>query len=228
MNAKIQYGEEILIENINNSWDKRIFVTYTHSGVLCVINGDEDLFDGSKDYVVTEWTNYKKIEHEYQWIYDDGSHFAMTSKWYTSEKSFRAFNQNLHIVSPERYAGMPETKITSQNLVGTWETIRLTEIYDSVVLWQGQIPGGGWKYSTSMFNNSEILEFLEGGEIRDQPDLLWTYRSNQVILESISGEDPVSLMVINAWDWENSCPTIAFTGLSPDGFGFWGKKVVSE
>ena len=127
------------------------------------------------------------------------------------------------VVSPERYAAMPEHRISSGDISGPWEMITLNEVEDTVVLWQGQIPYGGWHYDTTMFNNPVAVRFLEGGSMENQPGTTWKFDDGRLLIENQEGI--TELMVSNAWDWERKKQTLTATGINPGGIGIWGKKM---
>lgn len=129
------------------------------------------------------------------------------------------------VVSPERYAGIPQIQLTVKEIIGKWENILLSEINDSIRHWQGQIPPGGWHYDTLQFNNSNILEFMQDGKVLNQPDVTWKLIDNRLQVKILSTGRYIELLLSSEWDWENKHNTIVYTGLSPNGFGIWGKRI---
>ncbi len=127
------------------------------------------------------------------------------------------------VVSPERYNPVPEKVIGKEDIPGTWEMIRLNEIYDSTVLWQGQIPPGGWHYDTTLYNNSVFISLLEGGNTEGSGGEKWDLENNLLILSDQNGK-LTKLILSPGWDWENHLETITGTGLSEKGTGIWLKK----
>ncbi len=133
------------------------------------------------------------------------------------------------VVSPERYAVIPQAPITKEELAGSWETIHLAAVKDTVKLWQGQIPPGGWHYSTAMFNNARIINLLNNGKIDgDQAFTSWQLKDNTLQLQAAAGGKETTVILSRGWDWEKSRETIVFTGLAPDGFSLWGKQVAQD
>ena len=129
------------------------------------------------------------------------------------------------VVSPERYAGVPDAPIVEEDLTGTWEYMHLAEVNDTVTLWQGQIPAGGWHYSHEMFNNSKKVELLKDGEIQGDVEFdSWKLDGKKLLLQKKGEQNATSLFLTHGWDWENKKQTILFTGLAKDGFSIWGKK----
>jgi arabinan endo-1,5-alpha-L-arabinosidase len=127
------------------------------------------------------------------------------------------------VVSPERYAGMPGLEIKNKNITGRWEMISLNEVADSVVLWQGQIPPGGWHYDTTMFNNPVVVNFNDDGSIDNMPGYNWKMNNNRLLVKNHEGT--TELIVSNAWDWERKKQTIILSGIKPNGIGIYGKKL---
>jgi arabinan endo-1,5-alpha-L-arabinosidase len=129
------------------------------------------------------------------------------------------------VVSPERYAAVPQTVISENEIIGTWETIQLKELDNKVKLWKGQIPGGYWKYDTTRFDNSKRMIFLQDGRIKDKSFLHWSLNKNLLTLYNSKTQIAYVLIVSRGWDWERKKLTIVFTGLGKDGYSFWGKKL---
>ncbi|MBN1184288.1 MAG: arabinan endo-1,5-alpha-L-arabinosidase [Bacteroidales bacterium] len=127
------------------------------------------------------------------------------------------------VVSPERFADLPQDIISKKEIIGKWEIIELNEIADSVILWQGQIPPGGWKYDTTLFNNFKMIELNKNGSVIGYKDYTWKYKDDRIWLEK--GEDAVELIVGREWDWEKGHATIVFSGIKKDGTGIYGKKI---
>ena len=132
------------------------------------------------------------------------------------------------VLSPQRYAGVSDKPIREEELLGDWEFIQLAEVKDTVTLWQGQIPPGGWHYSTAMFNNSTPLKLQAQGALQAEANFTgWKLEGNKLLLQSDGGRAPVSLILSRGWDWENSRETLVFTGLNEKGHSLWGKRVQS-
>jgi arabinan endo-1,5-alpha-L-arabinosidase len=123
------------------------------------------------------------------------------------------------VVSPERYAGMPQRDIEDAEVAGDWEIISLNEIPDNVKLWQGQIPPGGWTYSTKEFNVSKTFQ-LSGNHTTDHPQYnKWLLNDNVLTLNG------TNCKIFTGWDWENRRHTLLFSGIQENGSSIWGKKV---
>jgi arabinan endo-1,5-alpha-L-arabinosidase len=133
------------------------------------------------------------------------------------------------VVSPQRYAGVPQTAIREADLAGSWEVIQLAEVQDTVTLWQGQIPPGGWHYSTAMFNNPSLVQLQPQGQLAANPHYSgWTLKGTSLQLQPAGQGTPLRLILSRGWDWENRRETIVFTGLNEQGYGVWGKQVSAE
>lgn len=131
------------------------------------------------------------------------------------------------VVSPERYAALPNKNIKKRNLSGRWEVITLAEIADSARLWQGQIRWGGWRYDTTLFNNAQPVNLSDDGTISHwQGYYGWDYSDNRL---SVFGKsDTLVLQVDNEWDWERKYPTLIFTGINKKGYSVWGKRLQTK
>lgn len=128
------------------------------------------------------------------------------------------------VVSPEKYAGVPQSDIAENEMAGKWEFIPLADIEDTVTLWQGQIPPGGWHYSTAMFNNSKEMALMDNGLLEGEVGYeRWRKEDDKIYFTN--GEEEVELIISRGWDWENGNQTLLFTGLDKEGFSIWGKKI---
>lgn len=129
------------------------------------------------------------------------------------------------VVSPERFAGVPNTQVSEDELLGEWEFIHLAEVNDTVTLWQGQIPPGGWHYSDAMFNNSIKIQLKEGGKIEGISKYdSWEMKDSKFYLFSVGDSEKIEVIATHGWDWENDREALLFTGIAKDGFSIWGKK----
>ena len=114
------------------------------------------------------------------------------------------------VVSPERYAGVPQKRVRRSDVTGTWEhmvlayqdkhnvsgPIRLTD--------DGEIRANGAKLGVCRFGErAQMLELRWGNGFTDR------------------------VRVIGGLDWERRPrrPTLLYTGLNGDGTAIWGKKV---
>ncbi|MBA7521804.1 hypothetical protein ES705_13915 [subsurface metagenome] len=112
------------------------------------------------------------------------------------------------VVSPERYAGVPQCAITSDSLLGEWEHLILT------------YKTGGNYHSTST-----PLELHTDGTFNSNTANIWTLDKDTLLLSWDSGNSIDKLIVFWGWDWENSCKTLLYTGMNEDGVCSWGKKM---
>lgn len=108
------------------------------------------------------------------------------------------------VISPERYAGLPQETIKEEDLVGTWEHLVLDYQYramqesDHIVLNSNNTIGGNLSGTWALDSDAGIL----------------TINGREHILE-------------NSWDWEASprSSTITYTGIDSEGRAVWGKKI---
>lgn len=109
------------------------------------------------------------------------------------------------VVSPERYAAVPQSGVTADRIAGAWEHIGLVHI--------------------SQKNTSVTLVLEEGGSIESRPDASWSYDEDLLSI-SFSAGDPYRCRVFDEWDWENGNPTLVYTGMNSSGECIWGKQVL--
>lgn len=107
------------------------------------------------------------------------------------------------VVSPERYAAVPQTAITAEDLVGNWEIINMDYQYRTI------------QHSVSVL-------FSANGTLTGGVSGNWTYDANTKTL-MVNGQE---CKVSNGWDWEATPRrrTITLTGLSGNGKPIWGKR----
>ena len=108
------------------------------------------------------------------------------------------------VVSPERYAAVPETEITEKSIVGTWEHITLEYRYREI-------------------QRSSMINFNEDYSVSGSITGTWSFDKSSNTL-TINND---KVIVEDAWDWEASPrkTTITYTGLTSGGRSIWGKKV---
>lgn len=120
------------------------------------------------------------------------------------------------VVSPERFAGESEQKISEENIIGNWEQILLPRYDDSL-------------------QASKQIQFLKNGRIKDDEKSSWKLSGENLLKLSIYNPDAApddystyNLKVIPAWDWENWNWTLVFTGMDQNGTVLWGKKQIDN
>lgn len=107
------------------------------------------------------------------------------------------------VVLPQRYANVPQTIITDEDLVGTWEHINLS-------------------YSFRNQRTSSSLTLLPSYMAVGALNGRWSYDSYTKTLTI----GATKLKVERELDWEASprVPTIVYSGLNSSGVSLWGKK----
>lgn len=110
------------------------------------------------------------------------------------------------VLSPERYAGVPQVELSPKDLEGRWEYISLDR--------------------TEVKNRSSNVTLLPGGSIDQYPDGSWSFDSseNKVSIQ-LSVNYQFEAQVMRGWDWENDDLALLFTGLDSEGVSQWGKRV---
>ena len=107
------------------------------------------------------------------------------------------------VVSPERYAGVPQTEITAEKIAGTYEIINLN-----------------YQYRT--MQTSVMVSLNANGTVGGGMTGSWSYNSTTKSV-NINGFE---CKVFDAWDWEASPRkvTLALSGYNAEGKTIWGKK----
>lgn len=149
-------------------------------------------------------------------IYCDSGNYFM---FHQARPTTAIYNMVLHtrkifwingwpVVSPERYANTPQCKIEADSIAGKWEHMQLT-------------------YSKSV-KNSEFIELAADNTFDNNQENTWELKDSLLLLKWSNGILTDSLIVSYAWDWENRCTTIIFTGINNYGTCRWGKKINQE
>ncbi|WP_162054448.1 arabinan endo-1,5-alpha-L-arabinosidase [Pontibacter pamirensis] len=119
------------------------------------------------------------------------------------------------VVSPERYAGVEQTAVAADELVGDWERIVLR--YNIVPGYANEQVSPDFQVATSLMLNAD-------GTLNTDPASTWTYESPWLELKWSNGRTE-KMYVERGRDWENKeASTLLFTGLDEQGTAIWGKK----
>lgn len=108
------------------------------------------------------------------------------------------------VVSPERYAGVPATELTTDKIAGTYEIITMN-------------------YQYRVMQTSVMVSLNANGTVGGGMTGSWSYNStNKEVL--INGQ---KCKVFDSWDWESTPRkvTLAISGFTSDGKTIWGKKM---
>ncbi len=120
------------------------------------------------------------------------------------------------VVSPERYAGVPQSEITADELAGN---------YEQIILGYQVVPGYDQEQTQADFQTSINLLLDASGSINGNASNQWSYENGWLTLQWANGYTD-KLHVERGRDWENRIEsTILLTGLNQDGTAIWGKKV---
>jgi arabinan endo-1,5-alpha-L-arabinosidase len=108
------------------------------------------------------------------------------------------------VVSPERYAGVPQTTITAATIAGTYEIINMD-----------------YQYRT--MQTSVMVSLNANGTVGGGITGTWSYDSTNKAV-TING---IECKVFDAWDWESSPRkvTLAISGTNAQGKPLWGKRM---
>lgn len=109
------------------------------------------------------------------------------------------------VLSPERYAAVPKTKITESSLIGTWEQITMQYQYKTI------------QKSVSVTLKSD---HTLGGSVAGT----WMFDE---VKKNLTINSTTQVLVTDGLDWEASTrkPTLLFSGLTSKGISVWGKKM---
>lgn len=135
-------------------------------------------------------------------------HYMMVRKMY--------FVDGWPVLSPERFAGEKEQKISTSTLAGSWECISFTSFDNS--------------QETSL--KAQLSAFGSDGTGKlelDGKNGSWSYDENQNLLTlKLPDGSTLHAKAEICWDLENSKAAVCFTGLSSDGTAWWGKTTTES
>lgn len=106
------------------------------------------------------------------------------------------------VVSPERYAGVPDTEITEEDIVGGWQQITMD-------------------YQYRVQQTATLVSFNNNGTLSGGVSGTWSLDAENNTL-TINGNE---CKLFNSWDWEASPRklTLTYSGFTPEGKPIWGK-----
>ncbi|WP_207424796.1 arabinan endo-1,5-alpha-L-arabinosidase [Desertivirga brevis] len=122
-------------------------------------------------------------------------------------------------VSPERYANVPQTPITRNDIVGKYE--KILHFYDVV-------PGYATEQTDAQIKRTFAIDDLRAdGTIGGNAADTWTFNAPILRTSFANGAFVDSLYVSRERDWENKKPsTIVYSGRNSAGnLSIWGKKI---
>lgn len=122
------------------------------------------------------------------------------------------------VVSPERYAGTPQRTVSSDELTGEWEVIK---VKDPVDIRRPEPEREGGRPSRNGWHRSSRIS-VKAAEKDDK----WRFdEKSQLLSLEIGDEKYENLIIFVGHDWERETDTVLFTGLDREGNSFWGKKI---
>lgn len=121
------------------------------------------------------------------------------------------------IVSPERYANVPDETVSTGEIAGS---------YEQIVLGYATVPGYEAEQSDPQYNLAYSTILGSDGKINNDPNNTWAYDAPWLELRWNNGQFVDKLHVSRERDWENKkASTIVMTGLNGGGLAIWLKKV---
>lgn len=145
-------------------------------------------------------------------VFRDGDRYFIANQ---GRPSTSIFNMVLHlreifwiddwpVVSPQRFADVPEWEIAPEDITGEWEHMTLG-------------PGG-------FHARPDIISFDTEGTIGGSDANTWSLSGDTLIMSWSDGQYIDKLIVHWGWDWENRFVTLLYTGMNQNGLNIWGKK----
>lgn len=109
------------------------------------------------------------------------------------------------VVSPQRFANVPDWPIHRDSIVGRWEHMPL--------------------HAAGVHALPEIMSFDANGAINGSTANTWSLSGDTLILSWQGGLFRDRLLLHWGWDWENRHVTLLYTGMNQHGLNLWGKKI---
>lgn len=132
------------------------------------------------------------------------------------------------VVSPERYAAVPDRKFQTADLTGVWEIIRIEDPKSDRKLEAGQVLWGEGRMKPGETNTSVIMSLYRDGYLTYAGSKTgsWSLDTDSQLLTLTLGSETINNIIVHAGhDWERQTDTILFTGLDSRGRSIWGKLV---
>lgn len=186
------------------------------------INGnDMTIFSDNSPMILFPY----KFNHHVGWqgtghnsVFKDGEQYYIAHQ---GRPSTSIYNMVLHVrkifwiddwpvISPQRYADVPQIDITEDMIYGQWEHIPMI-------------------YNMSVTNlTPDIITLDSIGRINGNSQNTWALNADTLTMSWFNGQYIDKLIVSQAWDWENRVLTLVYTGMNQGGLNIWGKKINQE
>lgn len=149
-------------------------------------------------------------------VFRDGDKYFMANQ---GRPSTSMFNMVLHlremfwidgwpVVSPQRYASVPDWDISPEDIAGDWEHMTLD-------------PGG-------FHARPDVISLDADGSIGGSSQNTWSLEEDTLYVSWNGGEYVDRLILHWGWDWENRFATLLYTGMNQNGLNIWGKRTDHE
>ena len=120
------------------------------------------------------------------------------------------------IVSPERYANVPDNAVTESEIAGD---------YEQIVQGYAVVPGFDQEQTDPQYNVAFNTTLNADGKINGDPNNTWGYTAPWLELRWAGGLFIDKLRVSRERDWEKKkTSTVVMTGLNGGGLSIWMKK----
>lgn len=126
-------------------------------------------------------------------------------------------------VSPERYNGDEDQKISADDVPGKWEIIFLRSRIPNRGLEAGQILWGENLLQSNEVDTSQIILLNKDHSLSGEKTGDWQYSDNFIKLKL--DREKLDACVFIGHDWENQTRTLLFTAIDKQGNSVWGKKI---
>lgn len=112
------------------------------------------------------------------------------------------------VVSPQRFADVPQWEIHEDSIAGQWEHMTLV---------------------TSGFHTTpEFITFDNNGTVNGSANNTWWLSEDTLNISWNDGQYYDRLLLHWGWDWENRHVALLYTGMNQNGLNVWGKKINQE
>lgn len=168
-------------------------------------NGSEGWYGPGHNTILQDGSNWYMLHH---------ARGASDKNWtYLHVRKMLWTGDGWPVVSPERYTGETESTLTSNTVIGQWESIVLDRNNN------GQLT-------------SSTISLLASGKIGSETSAnRWEFTAPNTLklYWHAPGQAPNdywidTVKVMESWDWEKNRRTYIYTGMNQSGTNIWGKK----
>ncbi|MCD7936527.1 MAG: arabinan endo-1,5-alpha-L-arabinosidase, partial [Tannerellaceae bacterium] len=163
-----------------------------------------------------ETNNYPVLTHPYRFenhpgwagtghcgvVQDEGRYFMMHQGRLSPDNQLMVLHlremfwtaEGWPVVSPERYAGIPQEELIAADFIGDWEIILVRDSKYERDLWAGQILWGEGELQKEEVDVSTRYTFTKEGQVQGEQEGTWSYHPRKGLCLELGGEKITGLI----------------------------------